>query len=203
VLLVHGWGSRGSRLSSFVPPLLEAGFSAVAFDAPGHGESSGRLSSMPQFVEAVGAIAERSGRMAGIVAHSLGGAVAAITISRGLGARRAVFVAPSARPDRYTVQFAEALDIADPVRRRMETGLEERLRFRWSDLDVLAAARSATTPLLVFHDREDADVPWSDGAAIVEAWPGSRLVSTSGLGHRRIVHDPGVVKEAVEFLANG
>src|SRR5262245_26690483 len=33
ILLVHGWGSRGARLCSFVEPIVSAGYSAVAFDA--------------------------------------------------------------------------------------------------------------------------------------------------------------------------
>jgi pimeloyl-ACP methyl ester carboxylesterase len=71
----------------------------------------------------------------------------------------------------------------------------------WKDFDVLASARTMTTPLLVFHDREDRDVAWSDGAAIAAAWPGAELVSTVGLGHRRIVQDPTVVAQAITFLA--
>src|SRR3954471_12912224 len=39
VLLVHGWEGRGSQLGSFVEPLVAAGLSVVAFDAPGHGDS--------------------------------------------------------------------------------------------------------------------------------------------------------------------
>ena len=55
-------------------------------------------------------------------------------------------------------------------------------------------------PLLVFHDRDDAEVPWSDGAAIAGAWPGARLVTTAGLGHRRILRDERVVSQAVAFV---
>src|SRR6185369_13228471 len=39
VLLVHGWNGHAGRLSSFVQPLVEAGFGVVAFDAPAHGIS--------------------------------------------------------------------------------------------------------------------------------------------------------------------
>ena len=39
VLLVHGWEGRGSQLAAMVPLLVEAGFSVVTFDAPGHGEA--------------------------------------------------------------------------------------------------------------------------------------------------------------------
>ena len=54
--------------------------------------------------------------------------------------------------------------------------------------------------MLVFHDRDDLTVPYDDGAAIAAAWPGAELVTTSGLGHRDIVRDRGVVARAVAFL---
>jgi pimeloyl-ACP methyl ester carboxylesterase len=57
-----------------------------------------------------------------------------------------------------------------------------------------------TVPLLVFHDEDDPEVPKTDGEAIVRQWPGAKLVSTRGLGHKKIVHDPEVVRRAVEFL---
>jgi pimeloyl-ACP methyl ester carboxylesterase len=52
----------------------------------------------------------------------------------------------------------------------------------------------------VIHDRDDPEVPLANGEAIAAAWPGARLVTTEGLGHTRIVHDPGVVARGVAFL---
>ena len=43
-------------------------------------------------------------------------------------------------------------------------------------------------------------MPCSDGAAIANAWPGARLVTTTGLGHRRILRDEHVVSQAVAFV---
>jgi alpha-beta hydrolase superfamily lysophospholipase len=73
VLLVHGWGSRGARLTTFLAPLLDAGFSVVTFDAPGHGASAGRLSSAPQFVRTIEAVAADYGPFQAAIAHSMGG----------------------------------------------------------------------------------------------------------------------------------
>jgi hypothetical protein len=39
------------------------------------------------------------------------------------------------------------------------------------------------------------------GAAIAAAWPGAELVTTEGLGHRRILRDPAVVARVTDFLA--
>ena len=52
-----------------------------------------------------------------------------------------------------------------------------------------------------FDDRDDDEVAWTDGAAIAEAWPGARLVTTTGLGHRRILRDAQVVSQAVSFVS--
>jgi len=55
-------------------------------------------------------------------------------------------------------------------------------------------------PLLVMHDRDDREVGWNNGAAIAKAWPGAELVTTTGLGHHRIVSDAAVIRQVVTFL---
>ena len=199
-LLVHGWGSRGARLGSFVAPLVGAGFSVVAFDAAGHGESAGRLSSLPQFIAAIRDLGSRFGPIEAVVAHSMGGAATTLAMARGLPVGRAVFLAPAADPAGYSERFAEAVGLSPAVLARMKAGLERRFGIPWREFDVLAAAAKCRAPLLVVHDRDDRDVPSSDGEAIARAWPGARFVETTGLGHRRIVHDPSVVARAVAFL---
>ena len=200
VLLVHGWGSRASRLASFVEPLTDAGFSVVAFDAPGHGASAGRLSSLPQFIAAVQTVARESGGVEAIVAHSMGGAATTLAMGRGLRAGRVVFLAPAADPAGYSERFAAMVGLSPAVLARMRRSIERRFDQKWEEFDVLTTARAMTAPLLVIHDRDDSDVAWTDGAAIAAAWPGAELFSTSGLGHRRIVHDPDVVSRAVRFV---
>jgi pimeloyl-ACP methyl ester carboxylesterase len=203
VLLVHGWGSRGARLASFVAPLTAAGYSVVAFDAPGHGASAGRLSSLPQFIEAIEALGARFGPLAAVVAHSMGGPATTLAMARGLAVERLVFLAPAADPAGFSDRFAKIVRLTPDVHARMRRLLELRFGMAWADFDVPAAAKKQTAPLLIFHDAEDHDVPPTDGEAIAAAWPGARLVITEGLGHRRIVHDPSVVSRAVAFLSEG
>jgi pimeloyl-ACP methyl ester carboxylesterase len=201
VLLVHGWGSRGARLSSFIEPLGRAGFSTIAFDAPGHGDSGGRLSSLPQFIAAIETVVERLGAPVGIVAHSMGSAASSIAMKRGLAPRAAVFVAPAADPTAWTGRFASVVGVSDEVIGRMTRSFERKFGYRWTDFNVpRVAAPHMTAPLLVFHDEEDPEVPMSDGEAIVRQWPGAQLVTTRGLGHKRIVHDADVVSRGTEFL---
>ena len=71
----------------------------------------------------------------------------------------------------------------------------------WEDLDIPALVGRLSPAALVIHDQDDADVPIAHGERIVEAWRGSRLVRTAGLGHRAILRDPSVVRRTVDFMA--
>jgi pimeloyl-ACP methyl ester carboxylesterase len=200
-MLLHGWAGRSEQLASFVPPLLAAGFSVVAPDAPGHGASTGRGSSIVAFADALEAVAARVGPVHAFVGHSGGAAAGALAIHRGVPVQRAVFLAPVASLADVVTRFAWQLHIppwiADPMRSRFE----RRLGVPMSALEVPAIARGARTPLLAFHDPEDREVPWHDAAAIAQAWPGARLIDVPRAGHHRILRDPDVIAQAVSFLS--
>jgi len=199
VYLVHGWGSSGVRLAGLVPPLVEAGCSVIAFDAPGHGVSGRGMSSIPEFARTLAAIVEREGPAHAVIAHSLGAAATALAVSWGLIVRRLVFLAPPADPTAWVKAFARTLDLRADVVARMQARSERRLRLHWSDLNVPRAAAAMTVPLLVAHDEDDDKVAWRDGAAIAAAWPGARLLTTRGLGHSGVVRAPEVMRDVVAF----
>jgi pimeloyl-ACP methyl ester carboxylesterase len=203
VLLVHGWGGLGGQLSEMVDPLVRAGFTVVAFDAPGHGQSGRGMTSLVDFARAVDALVRVVGPLHGTVTHSLGGAAIAFALRRGLHLPRAVFLCPPARPVDWARTFAEHLGVGDDVMGRMRRRAEKRLGVAWSDLDIPSFAGSLTTELLVVHDKDDAEVQWADGDLLARSWPGAELVTTTGLGHRRILRDAGVVSHAVAFLGKG
>ena len=200
VMLTHGWEGRGSQLTPFVAPLLERGYSVVTFDAPGHGASPGSRSSLPHFAWAVRGIADTVGAPQAIIAHSLGCAVATLALRDGLSVDRLVFIAPPLNPLDYTARFGDILGLDAATIAGLQMQIEERFARKWSDYSLAESARSMTVPLLVVHDCEDRDTFWSEGAALAEAWPGARLLTTEGLGHRRILRDESVIDEVTQFI---
>jgi len=181
-------------------PLLASGFRVVTFDAPGHGASTGRRSSIVHFAGALQEIAAKEGPAHAVIAHSLGAAAVVRALSQGLEAGRAVFVGPTGGPRDWAERFRRHLGVPPHVMTSMRERSERWLGASWADFDVPMLAVKQAAPLLIFHDRDDAEVPWSDGAAIAKSWPGARLATTSGLGHRRILRDERVVSQAVAFV---
>jgi pimeloyl-ACP methyl ester carboxylesterase len=208
IYLLHGWGGWRAQLSALVPALVEAGYRVIAFDTPSHGDSSPglhgpRQSTLLEFEAALAAVVGRHGPAYAVVAHSGGAPAAALAVRHGLPVRRLVFIAPMAHPEPYLRTFARQLGIGPRTYRRLVRRIVDRVGVPMAHFDVAGlAADVPERPLLVLHDKDDAEVGWSDAAAIVEAWAGARLVSTTGLGHRRILRDPQVVAEVRAFVVS-
>jgi pimeloyl-ACP methyl ester carboxylesterase len=114
-----------------------------------------------------------------------------------------VLLAPPSDVFLFSNAFAEHLRIPQKAHTRMRQNLEARLQITWQELHVPTLARNMTTPALVVHDLLDSDVPYGHGEEIALAWPGARLYTTSGLGHRGMLRDREVIRQVVEFLADG
>lgn len=200
VLLVHGWGGRASQMTTFVPPLLAAGYRVVAFDGPAHGHSAGKRSSLPAFARAIEACDEVFGPFRAIVAHSMGTAATMMALRRGARAEAAVLFGPTSRPGEYLRHFAGLIALPDDAFLLMQKRIGARFQMSWEDLDMPRIASKFSIPAIIFHDRDDMDAKWADGKEISESWPGATLVTTEGLGHRRILRDPDIVRQAVDFI---
>jgi pimeloyl-ACP methyl ester carboxylesterase len=220
VLLVHGWNGRGGQLTAFVRPLVERGFRVVTFDAPGHGESRGNRSSLPDFADAVDVMLDAAGTpfvpVQAIIAHSMGGAAVTYAMSRynrapttqrvralrhDLPVRRFAFIAPPVDVRDFVRTFTRMTGLGPATMNELSHRVESRFAVRLEDLYAPALAREMNAPMLVVHDEDDREVPLPCGRLLAESWPGATLEVTHGLGHGRILRDPGVVERVVSFVS--
>ncbi len=201
VLLVHGWEGRGAQLGAFVKPLVDADLRVVAFDAPGHGESDGWTTNLPEMAAAVLAVDHAVGGAVGVVAHSFGACAVSLAMVEGFAPLAAVYVAPAAGVEETIARYRRIAGFGDDVESRLRADLARRTTIPLDRMtrDVLCGAHPQP-PLLVVHDADDDEVPTEEARSIVDAWPGARLMETHGLGHRRILRDPSVVAAASAHL---
>src|SRR5689334_2012380 len=96
VLLVHGWEGSAGDMKSLASAFAGAGYRALRLDLPAHGASSGRWTTLPHWARTIRDVVEESagGRLAGIVAHSLGGAASLFALREGVSADAAILLAP-------------------------------------------------------------------------------------------------------------
>jgi pimeloyl-ACP methyl ester carboxylesterase len=203
MLLSHGWSDYALRFVPIAEALRAAGFAVVAFDQPGHGRSTGDTATLPEFARSVRAVGGRFGPAAAVIGHSMGGAAAAIALHQGLDAERAILIAPPADLAAAADRFAELVGLAEHLRAPLHRHLEARASARFEDLEAHRHVREIDRPALVIHDVADREVPWGEGERYARFWPSARLLSTSGLGHSRILADTAVIGAVLDFLRGG
>ena len=199
VLLVHGWNSNAAQLSGFVAPLLRAGHYVAAADMPAHGDSVGRRTNVLEMADTILRIGRRVGPVHAVIAHSLGAAATIIALAEGLGAARAVLIAPPANLPLFAREYARTIGLSPRSASRMVSRIDRLLGGR-DALDLTRLAGRQRANALIVHDPADREVPFADSRALASAWPGATLLPLSGAGHSRALRHPEVISRAVGFV---
>jgi len=208
VLLVHGWQSRGSRLADFVPGLLESGHSVITFDAPGHGDSAGRSTTIQEYRHIITELHEQYGEFEAVVAHSLGALGSIFSLLHGVKAKRIATISGVCDFDYLIDEFCAAVPLRPPLKARLRTLVGENLFSGLPEdqrpFSAVNAVGSLDIPFLVVHDEDDPRIGVDQGRRLAGAFGDqARLVVTSTLGHRRILGDPEVVRTVLDFVGHG
>ncbi|MFX4272588.1 alpha/beta fold hydrolase [Propionibacteriaceae bacterium Y1685] len=209
VHLVHGWGGWHQQLGSHVTPLVEAGYTVLAHDALSHGESDhgdlgAHRTSVPELALSFAAVAKAHGPVAGVVAHSAGAMAALLAVRDGLQVGRMVGIATAVRADAMLNGMQDSLGFGDRISERLVKRVEDRHQVSFGDFDLidLAPRLDPRPPLLLVHDVDDQEMPVADAVELADAWPNAqRLITTSGLGHYKIIWAPETVAATSDFLA--
>ncbi|MFC7359714.1 alpha/beta fold hydrolase [Nocardioides astragali] len=206
VYLVHGWGGRGSQFGAMVEPLLESGHRVVMLDAPAHGDSDHgpagpRRTNGVEFAKALDAVFCRFGPAEAVVAHSLGTIATYLALRFGwLGTNRLILIAPMVESQSLFDQFQAALGFGARTRRAFDRSILEWVGIPVAEFDArFQAAHVHPVPTLVITDRGDRQTPYDDVADFADSI-GAPLVTTDGLGHRKILRDREVIGHVVDFV---
>lgn len=204
IVLSHGWNGRASQLSRLVRELVAEEYRVVAFDAPAHGASAGRRTYLVDWLDVFAALQESHGRFDAMVGHSFGGLASLVGVAGGIAAERVVTVAAPADADLLLIQFQSMLRYPDAVSERLREAFANRYfpgeadPFAW--LSSVRRPLPAGVPLLVAHDAGDRMVPFREAERIVAANPGARQLTTTGLGHNRVLAADVVLDAVLEHL---
>ncbi|MFD5147369.1 alpha/beta hydrolase [Streptomyces sp. NPDC058401] len=206
VLIVHGWTSRASRFAGFVEALLAEGRTVVSFDAPGHGTSGGRATTILRQREIIRRLQSQYGEFSAVLAHSFGVVSTFFALRDGIRADRIVGIGAIADFDFLTARFRAMLGVnqavEDALRRHVQRRLFPAEPDVWPRFDACRHPEEVPSEILLVHDADDDTAAPSQSRAIAAAYgERARLIETSGLGHRRILLDPEVIGAAVEFLS--
>jgi pimeloyl-ACP methyl ester carboxylesterase len=201
-LYVHCWGGRGTQAQDMIRDLVQNGMSVVSFDHPAHGRSSGTRAEMIRMSAAVAAVAHEVGEVATLIGHSLGVVAAAIALrDYDLAVNRLVSISSLTHCTWFTEVIGGYLGISKTTLSLARSFLDSQYTqaINWDELSVVRILPTLGLPVLLVHDHDDQEIPFAHAQAIHQATPDAELLETQGLGHRRLLKDPDVLRRVVRF----
>ena len=202
VLLMHGWGSHAPRWSNLVTVLLAQGWRVLAFDAPGHGRSSGQRSSLAAFTSSLRTVLDTHGPVTAVIAHSMGALAAAqVLASRQDAALHAAVLISLPHDLAYlTESYEQALALRAPTVAAMRARYAQRFGQTPEAADASAELPHIGCPVLLVHDLEDDVVPIDHAQRLLPLLQHGALHTTQGLGHSVLLRDPATLGAIAGFL---
>lgn len=199
VLLLHGWESNVFRWRNLIEKLREADFNIIAFDAPGHGYSQGKILNLANYSESTRHLIELYSPKH-IIGHSMGGLTMLYVQYKNpqFPIEKLVALGAPAELSELLEHYQNLLKFNDKVLRGLDNYFYKLYDCRIGDISTPTFAREISRPGLIVHDELDPITPFSASIRLHERWKNSQLIKTNGLGHS--LHQETVNYRISEFL---
>ena len=199
VLLIHGWESNTWRWHKLIDKLQKEDYNIIAFDAPAHGYSTGKILHAPLYAEAVQALLLKYEPKL-VIGHSMGGMTLLYNESKNPNSHieKMVTIGSPSEFHEILTHYKNLLGFNDKVKSVIETLVQKKFNFSTEEFSSSNFVQNNNKKGLIFHDRLDKIAPYHASVDVHKHWKGSELFSTEGFGHS--MHQDVVNEKIIAFL---
>ncbi len=200
-VMIHGWSGRATQFFKFINPLVAEGYHVVAFDAPAHGLSEGKNTSILEFYQVLSHIGRKIGDIKVGIGHSFGGVSLLYAKKEGLKIDSVIMIASPTVGEDILTSFRKKINASPRTSVALRKMVAERFELDFEEITACELARQITIKNhLIIHDKDDLEVPYQNAKLLKRVNPKAQLLLTNGLGHTRILRDKNVVDATIKFI---
>lgn len=206
ILLSHGWSDTSRSFNELAYGLSEQGHTVWCFDHIGHGHSSGNKAHLFAFISGMNEVIkfieqEKNQWISTIIGHSMG-AVALLNLDEEiLKSKKVVFIST---PFEFFELMGKRISGAGISTKFVEHLLEKysaKYNKQWQSLSPINNIEKLGKNALFIHDTKDRYAPAKVVQDICQEY-NLNLISTSGLGHVRILRSKQIKENIISYLEN-
>ncbi|WP_299442204.1 alpha/beta hydrolase [uncultured Aquimarina sp.] len=184
ILMVHGWDSNSHRWKTLIEKLHQQNYNIIAFDAPAHGNSSGKILNVPLYAECLQKIVELY-RPNYVMGHSVGGMTTIFhqfTYPNHEIEKLIVLAAPT-ELSVIMKGYQKTLGLSDKFMEALSQYFKNKFGYNFEEFSIAEFAKNLTHPGLLIHDKHDDVAPYSGAEKIHKSWTNVKFITTEDFGH--------------------
>lgn len=199
-VLTHGWSGTASQYYPLMEHIASRGYTAVAYDHPGHGESEGVYGHIPAFVRGLEAVLDSVDDVAGLVGHSMGTASAIECHHVKLTDKPMLLIAPVL--DYLDNLFSSVARSGYSMRlfNTIVTEIADQYRYPIQSVDPYGKLKLRTAPTIIVHDEQDKFTKFDVSSRAAQEMEKVTLYPTQGQGHGRVMKCEQVMQSFDELI---
>lgn len=204
VIMSHGWADTSQSFELMISKLTSQGYLVAAIDHIGHGKSSGKNSHLLSFIETMELLLEHFEQerihVAGIIGHSMG-AIATLNLpQQTLENKKLILISSPIKFFELMFDKVEQFGISRKLLIRVLENIGQQYGRQWQHLHLDNHKIKLDLDVTFIHDEKDRYAPFHDVKHYLHGKETS-LITTSGLGHTRILGDTSVINSVSQVLA--
>ncbi len=186
-VLTHGWSGSASQFYPLMEHIASRGYTALAYDHPGHGQSGGVYGHIPAFVHGLEAILDSVDDVAGLVGHSMGTASSIECHHQKLVDKPFLLIAPvldyldnlfgSVARSGYSMRLFNAV----------VSEVEDQYHYPIQSVDPYNKLKLRSAQTIIVHDEGDKFTKFEVSQKAAREMENVTLVATQGQGHGRVM----------------
>lgn len=201
IWIMHGWAGRASQFFAITEALVNSGYKVIGIDAPGHGDTNGTTSNVLLFERSLQELYKKYGKAYAFIGHSLGGATGFYALKNAIPFEKYISISAPIIPELILHESFDKIGakqltidtMCDLIYKEIGTPFKKITASYWAEF-------APAIPYLIIHDENDKEASIDHAKALNKLLPGSTLHITKELGHIRIIRNPEIVEEVVNFL---
>lgn len=202
ILLVHGWSGRGTQFHRLIEGLLQKNWKVITFNAPAHGSSSQKQTSLLEFTFCSLQIYHDLGPIDYAIGHSLGSGALLNAIDQGANFKRIVSIGTPATIRMVVEDFSKIIGASPKISEGLIKHIESNFNVEVSEISSNYLSDKHNPEGLILHDNDDSDVPVKNAHLLHKSWSNASLHLSSGLGHRKVISHEDSISRIMAFLEN-
>ncbi len=186
-VLTHGWSGSANQFFPLMEHIASRGFTALAYDHPGHGQSEGSVGHIPAFVNGLNAVLDSVGDLAGLIGHSMGTAAAIESQHPQLQDKPLLLIAPVLNYLDNLLGTVSRSGYSMRLFRAVVSKVEDKYQYPLETVDPFNKLKKRSSRVTIVHDINDRFARFDVSEKAAAEAEHVTLTATKGQGHGRVM----------------